>query len=172
MLRKTITNGLNPTKYGILLGILMAVGLSGCQRDDLCPATTQTTPRIVVEFHDYTDPGRSKAVADLAIIATDMEDTLLGPVNTNKVSLPLRTNQNITEYLLIQNANSPQENIDTIRFSYNRELQYLNRACGYKANYTDFQVILISDQDQWIQSYTQFVENIEDEEETHISFNH
>src|SRR5690554_4172552 len=172
MPRKTITNRLSRRRNGLVAGALLLALLSGCQRDDLCPATTQTTPRIVVEFQDYTDPGRLKAVADLVVIATDMEDTLLGPVNTNKINLPLRTNQNITEYLLIQNAGSPQENIDTIRFSYNRELQYLNRACGYKSNFADLQAIMISDQDQWIQSYTQFVENIEDEEETHLSFNH
>lgn len=172
MPRKTITNRRSPRRYGLLAGLLIVSFLQGCQRDDLCPATTQTTPRIVVEFHDYSDPGRAKAVPDLAVIATGMEDTLLRPVNTNKISLPLRTDQNITEYLLIQNAGSPLENIDTIRFSYNRELQYLNRACGYKANFADLQAIMLSDQDRWIQSYTQFVENIEDEEETHISFNH
>lgn len=172
MPRKTITNRLSLGRDGLLVIILILGVLSGCQRDDLCPSTTQTTPRVVVEFQDYADPGRSKAVRDLVVIATDMEDTLLGPVNTNMISLPLRTNQNITEYLLIQNAGSPSENTDTIRFSYNRELQYLNRACGYKANFEDFQAIMLNDQDQWIQSYTQFVENIEDEEETHISFNH
>lgn len=154
------------------LGLLATAVLLGCQRDDLCPATTQTTPRVVIEFQDYEDPGRLKAVADLVVIASGMDDTLVGPVNTNSVSFPLKTNQNITDYLLIQNAGSPQENTDTIRFSYQPDLEYLNRACGYKVNFSDIQAILLRDQNTWILSYNQFEDNIENEEETHFSFNH
>lgn len=154
------------------MALLLGVLLQSCQRDDLCPASTQTTPRLVIDFQDFEDPGRLKAVADLVVIASGMEDTLLGPVNTNSISLPLKTNQNTTDYLLIRNAGSPQENIDTIRFSYQADLEYLNRACGYKVNYSDMQAILLNDQDTWILSYNQFEDNIENEEETHFSFNH
>ena len=35
---------------------LFLIVILSCEKDDICPETTQTTPRLVIEFYDLTNP--------------------------------------------------------------------------------------------------------------------
>ena len=38
-----------------------------CESDDICPESTQTTPRIVITFYDINNPNEKKNVESLGI---------------------------------------------------------------------------------------------------------
>lgn len=144
----------------------------GCQKDDICPPGTETTPQLVIEFYDATDPSRLKAVQNLVVRATGQEQNLLGPITTNTITIPLRTDQNFTEYSFKASSAGEQQNEDLITFSYTPTPEYLNRACGYKINFTDLGVTSHNDSSNWIFSEVVLQENLENEAQAHIAITH
>lgn len=145
--------------------------LLGCQKDDICPEGTATTPLLVIEFYDREDITRLKAVRNLSVQAAGMEEVLLEPETTNSISIPLRTNENSTEYIFTYDSGD-EENKDTVTFSYSPNPEYINRACGYRINYNNLDVAVHDDGDNWILSALILQENIENETQAHISFTH
>lgn len=157
-------------KWFFLAGFFLI--LLGCQRDDICPEGTETTPLLVIEFYDPLDPTRLKAVPNLMVRASGKEEILLGPSTVNTISIPLRTGENFTEYVFTTNANSEEENEDIITFTYSPDPEYLNRACGYKINYNNLDVSVHDDENNWILSETIIQESVENETEAHIYLTH
>lgn len=145
---------------------------TGCQKDDICPEGTETTPLLLIEFYDPEDPTRLKAVQNLVVRASGMEQDYLEAVTTNEISIPLRTDQNFTEYIFTSNSGSGEANEDRVTFSYSPNPEYLNRACGFKINYSNLDVVVHQDEDNWILSLNILQENVENETEAHISFTH
>ncbi|WP_299101634.1 DUF6452 family protein [uncultured Winogradskyella sp.] len=98
-------------KYFVLC---IAISLINCERDDICAASTTTTPRLVIEFYDNLDTTETKDVPRLTVygeglvvdengevtqptassdsIVVDFEDDDLYVFDTNTsiVALPLR----------------------------------------------------------------------------------
>ena len=146
--------------------------LLGCQRDDICPEGTETTPLLVIEFYDPLDPTRLKAVPNLSVRAAGKEEILLDSETVNTISIPLRTNENFTEYIFTTNTGSDEENEDIVSFTYSPDPEYLNRACGFKVNYNSLDVAVHSDENNWILSETIVQESVENETEAHIYFTH
>ena len=146
--------------------------LAGCQKDDICPESTEVTPLLIIEFYDEEDVTRLNSVPNLVIQAVGEEDTLLGPTTTNRIAIPLRTDQSFTEYRFTRNSQTETENIDTLAFTYNPSTEYINRACGFKVNYLDLDLNLYEDEDNWILSELVLQNNVENETEAHISFTH
>ena len=157
-------------KWLFIAGFIFLV--FGCQRDDICPEGTETTPLLVIEFYDPLDPTRLKAVPNLMVRASGKEEILLEPETVNTISIPLRTNENFTEYIFTSNTGSDEENKDTISFTYSPDPEYLNRACGYKINYNSLDVAVSGDDNNWILSETIIQESVENETEAHIYFTH
>ena len=151
---------------------LLAQLLVSCQRDDICPESTEVTPLLIIEFYDREDLTRLKAVQNLIVHATGEEDTLLGPVTTNGIQIPLRTNQNFTEYRFIRNSGGETENIDTITFSYTPSPEYVNRACGFIVSYNGIDSNIHGDGENWLLQDFILQNNIENETEAHISITH
>jgi hypothetical protein len=162
---------MNRFQKWLFLGGFFVLAL-GCQRDDICPEGTETTPLLVIEFYDPLDPTRLKAVPNLMVRASGKEDVLLGPETVNTISIPLRTNENFTEYIFTTNSGSDEENEDIVSFTYSPDPEYLNRACGYKINYNSLDVAVNADEDNWIISETIIQESVENETEAHIYFTH
>lgn len=143
----------------------------GCQKDDICPEGTETTPLLVIEFYDAEDPSRLKAVPNLVVQAAG-EEIFLGPTTTNIVRIPLRTNEDVTEYRFILDSGGSSENEDRISFSYDPAPRYLNRACGYTIDFMNIDANTLQDEDNWIVSEVNLQENVENETEAHISITH
>ena len=145
---------------------------SGCQKDDICPPGTETTSLVIIEFFDSEDPSRLKAVQNLVVRATGREDNFLGPVTTNSIRIPLRTDENFTEFSFIADSGGPDENEDIVTFFYDPQPEYLNRACGFKINYRNLDIAVTEDADNWIEGEIILQENVENAIEAHISFTH
>ncbi|MGB7785997.1 MAG: DUF6452 family protein [Salinimicrobium sp.] len=156
-------------KWLFLAGFVLLT--QACQKDDICPPGTETTPMLVIEFYDAQDPARLKAVQNLVVKATGKEEVLLGPLTTNSIRIPLKTDENFTEYSFTANT-VDGENEDIVTFNYSPTPVYLNRACGYKIEYRNMDVALHDDEENWIASQIILQENVENEAEAHISFTH
>ncbi len=103
-------------------------------------------------------------------------------MNVSEISIPLRPNVNVTDYLFILNAPATpatgqdppadNSNTDRILFSYTPEQIYINRACSFKVNYLNLTAIVQPDSDNWISSITVQERNVENETNTHIFIYH
>ena len=164
----------------VCLGVLV----SGCQRDDLCAASTDTTPLLIIKFFDIEEPEETRSPTNLRVWDTERDTILLDRVNIDSIAIPLKTFEDNTEYAFTLNARVNDEddddddddpntlipNTDILRFSYGREQVYVNRACAYKVIYSDLRLnIDAGDDDAWIQTYTIEQTEVEDETNRHIS---
>lgn len=150
----------------------------GCERDDICSEAFQVTPRLIIEFYDINETETLKNVSDLSIVAFGEEDTIdIGTVN--KISIPLRTDQESTRYSFIRSASNDEFiNADELNFIYANRNVYVNRACGFKNEFLDFQAFRILEdnpENNWIRSLEIIqtsIENDQQEEDTHLFIFH
>lgn len=148
----------------------------GCERDDICSEAFQVTPKLIIEFYDINDQEDPKNVADLSIFAIASEDTISFG-NTNRIEIPLQTNQESTRYAFVRQATSEEFiNLDEINFTYVTQDIYVNRACGYKTEFLDFQAVRIIEDNpdnNWMRSLNvqqTFIN--EDQDEPHLFIFH
>jgi hypothetical protein len=167
---------------GVILGLFSLLLLNpGCQRDDICPESTLTTPLLKISFFDIEDQTIPKPPINLSVKAEGIEGNLLTRVNASEISIPLRTDVDFTTYEFILNdpaANdsiSAEGNKDVLAFSYAREQVYINRACSFKITYLN----LAADREQeapatnnWILDISVDQPTIDDEKTTNISIFH
>jgi len=163
-----------------LLKYISLLAISGlcfwsCERDDICPASTPTTPFLIVEFFDNTEPEENLNVQSLGYRIEGSEDIIVIGT-TDSIALPLDTNQNITRIQLISNAeNSNFTNVDTVEFIYQVDEVYVNRACGFKATFSNLSAtreIETPSTDNWIRSISVEQINVENEQNTHVFIFH
>ncbi|NGZ89848.1 DUF6452 family protein [Psychroflexus maritimus] len=155
--------------------VVVLVSFWACERDDICGEEQQATPRLIIEFYDINEPDELKPVTDLAFFADGDSDTLLAPGAITDIVLPLRTSANQTNFFLTQFATSEAPNTDELRLNYARRNVYMNRACGYKVEFIDFQARRIVEETpniNWIRSVSVQETVIEDEEVVHLHIFH
>ncbi|WP_264564947.1 DUF6452 family protein [Flavobacterium sp. N3904] len=129
----------------IALILILGFASSSCEPDDICDPTTPTTPRMLIQFYDISNPSVQKNVTNLKVIGEGMtEGVVLNPTgidaakyvtNGNNILLPLKTDADIVKYKFILNygnKNPVLVNEDNLEFNYTRENIYVSRACGYK----------------------------------------
>ena len=157
----------------ILALLLITICLSGCEKDDIC--TDDTTPRLILEFYDISNPSILKPVVN--VLVTGEGQTALGTFNgVSKIELPLDITNDTTKYSLILNSTSLSgANEDFLEFNYTRQNVFVSRACGYKTifelNATPNGVVktdALTADGFWIQDINIQTTNIETENETHI----
>lgn len=170
----------------VLLGIITLIA---CEPDDICPEATSTTPRLIIDFYDALNPESKKNVFDLVAVGVGNENILsdYSFTNTDDVFLPLKTDDNTTQYILIKDAEvndngtpeNPDDdfiegNADTITINYSREEIYVSKACGYKTIYKNVTLTIEPDDDNWMLSREPLTDNqsVEDEFETHYNVTH
>lgn len=165
----------------ILLGGLVFLSLlNACQKDDICPASTPTTPKLVIRFYSYEDPTKLKQVVGLNLIAEGQTDSLfIDETTTDSIAIPLKTFQNITHYQLIRNVgdegvNEVAPNADELHFSYFPNEVYVSKACGFKTEYLDLQVVKVAEpgNGNWIKNIVVEQTIIDNETSAHISIFH
>jgi len=115
--------------------LLLTLLFSGCEKDDIC--TEDTTPRLVLEFYDISNPANLKNVVNLKVKGEGaLPNVDLGTFNAeSKIKLPLNPTTNSVKYSLILNSTSPSANEDFLEFNYATQTVYVSRACGYKTIY-------------------------------------
>jgi hypothetical protein len=159
----------------ILLLLLLTLSFSGCEKDDIC--VDDTTPRLVLEFYDASNPANLKNVVNVKVTA-EGQIAALGTYNgMSKIYLPLKNTLDMTKYSLVLNSTSTIPaaiNEDHLQFDYTRQNVYVSRACGYKTTFdlNSPDGVTLTDaatpDDLWIQSYSIQTTNIETENEVHI----
>ncbi|MBC7642124.1 MAG: hypothetical protein H7174_07280 [Flavobacterium sp.] len=174
-------------KKKFILLLLISLGFSGCEKDDICAADTPTTPQVVIEFLDIATTD-SKSVTNLTIkevgqtnpivFNTSLASTnvLRYNVSLAKIKIPLKTDADTAKFLFKLNTGNTvlgAENTDILEFNYTRNSVYISRACGYKTlfalNLNSLTPTNISASDTfWIQSIVIVKPNILNENETHI----
>lgn len=157
----------------ILFLLFITITFSGCEKDDIC--TDDTTPRLVLEFYDISNPAILKPVVN--VLVTGEGQTALGTYNgVSKIELPLDITQDTTKYSLILSSTSlTGADEDLLQFNYTRQNVFVSRACGYKTifalNASPSGVIktdAATPDGFWIQDINILTTNIENENEIHI----
>jgi hypothetical protein len=128
-------------------------------------------------------------VFDLVVIGVDNDDFLPDYIfqDTDDLILPLRTDDNTTEYILIKEASvndngTPNDNTDDfvdgnqdrITLNYSREEVFVSRACGFKTIFKNVTLTIVQDGDNWMLSREPLTDNqsVEDETTTHFNISH
>ena len=152
-----------------LLLILSISLLFNCERDDIC--IDATTPNLIIRFYNQTDNETIKTVDNLKVEI----DSLGTFINYNSytsidsLTIPLRIDDDITTYrFTIDESTSPI--VDEFDLNYTRDFVFVSRSCGYK---TEFLNISTSNQsNNWINAINILKQDIQDENEAHISIYH
>lgn len=128
---------------GLALFGLLVIN-SSCEKDDLCPSDFIATPRLFIQFKDANNPTVAKAVNNLTIIETESGEPI--PLNTtgstvltniSEISIPINALDIKTNFIFRRTDNNSVINEDPISFDYSTNLEYLNRACGYRYTYSN-----------------------------------
>lgn len=171
----------------LLLLFIASFTFSSCEKDDICDANTPTTPRLVFQFYDRSNPSVLKNVSNLKVIgngktegivfnktATDDSKYL---ANGNTISIPLKTDANTTTYRFILNSGNPNPALidtDEVTFNYTSRDVFVSRACGFKVLFTFdprnaiVQTAIPATKLKWMQFISVEKSNIDNENETHI----
>jgi len=156
-----------------LLGLVLMVW--GCEKDDICDSTQNTTPRLVLEFFDSNNPTANKNVTQLQVTAVGQSQALGTYTGVSKIKLPLAIGDDQTTYALTLNANNTTfVNTDYIQCHYTRQTLYVSRACGYKMIFALDQVNPLTQTDNtpsdgyWMQQIVVKTNDINNENETHV----
>jgi hypothetical protein len=117
-----------------IIGLLTLIFLfAGCEKDDICDPGTATTPNLVIEFYDYSQPTLTKNVVGLKVTGDGMTTAFTTFNGTSKINIPLKTTQDSTKFSLVLNSTSTtSSNEDFLQFNYTPSDVYVSRACGYK----------------------------------------
>lgn len=148
---------------------------SSCEKDDICDPSTATTPNLVIEFYDFSQPTLTKNVVNLQVTGVG-ESAAFNTFNgVSKIKIPLKTLADSTQFSMKLNSTSTSSsNEDVMQFNYTRSNIYVSRACGYK---TVFQLntanpVQLTDADVpdafWIKDFDIQTNAINNQNEVHI----
>jgi hypothetical protein len=170
----------------VALFLIAIFSISSCEKDDICDANTPTTPRLVIEFYNISSPAVLKNVTNLKVIGDGMTEGIVFNTatddskyltNGSTVSIPLKTDADITTYQFILNsgnANPALTDTDKVSFNYTRNDIFVSRACGFKTLFTldpinpFTQTAVPVSKTKWMQVISVEKSNIDNENETHI----
>ena len=171
----------------IALLLIATFSSSSCEKDDICDANTPTTPRLVIDFYDISNPSVLKNVTNLKVIGEGMTEGIIFNstaideekylTNGTSISIPLKTEANSTTYSFILNygnANPTLIDVDEVKFNYISEDIFVSRACGFKTvfvfepNNAYTQTAVPTTKLKWMQYISVEKSNIANENETHI----
>lgn len=159
-----------------ILVFLVAIMSGGCEKDDICAETTATTPRLIIDFYDITNPTLTKNITNLGIIGEGINTVILFN-GVSRIEVPLDITKDISKYQFIlnyDNSNPVFTNTDFLQFDYSRNNVFVSRACGYKTIFTFNPTSPFTQTDSalldglWMKNITVLQSNIISENETHL----
>ena len=175
-------------KY-ILIVFIIVLSVSSCEKDDICAATTATTPRLLISFNDNILRDNQKNVTGFLAVGFGQTTALesYSVVTTADAILPLRTDATETKYRLfkdyeIDDNGTPDDplddfqtgNQDIITINYTIKEVFVSNACSYKVQYENVSITIEPDTDNWLLFQEALNENliISDETTTHFNLYH
>lgn len=156
--------------------------ITGCEKDDICSAETATTPKLILRFYDISDQEETKAVPNLLVYGLNSINEVvlfdhigLSASNTDSISIPLKTTDNVTRFALhrnFENDNFETGNADILSANYVGEEIYVSRACGFKNVFNNFAINLESDSQNWVINSEIIYTTINNETAAHVKIFH
>ena len=158
----------------IILLVIIAISFSSCEKDDVC--SDDTTPKLVIEFFDITNPSNPKNVVNLKVKEVGQANPYFTFPNENTIAIPLRITGITTKYsFILNNADTTNANEDFLEFNYTTQNVYVSRACGYKTIFelnNDTSGVIKTDAETpdglWMQNVVKVTNSITTENETHL----
>ena len=163
---------MNTLKNKLLFAFVCFVIFAGCERDDICLSTVEGTPDLVILLLDK-ETGTRQTPSGFSIRPIGTEK-VLGRNTGDSLPLPLQITEAITQFEFILNGGSENENIDTLQINYQRQDQFINGACGFRANFVLDQtpVFILNSGDNWIKGAVILKDTISDETAAHLAILH
>lgn len=161
----------------IILLILVVFSFKACTKDDICPEGEATTANLVITFNDIANPNVRKKVKVLSVLTTEMNPIAVQFfTETDSIIVPLNTNSDTTKYVFVRSVISAKDTItsfDELKFTYNRENGYVNRACGFKTEFINLNAAYDSgNAGNWIEDINKNRDTVNDENSAHITLLH
>ena len=161
-----------------ILFFLGIIALASCEKDDIC--VEGDTPLLVIEFYNISDTSALKNVPTLRVVGVGQNitvNTVADRTALNKISIPLKTDEDTTSFIMISSSASAEDgsetgNIDTVNFSYKRLEDFLSRGCGFIVNYDDLQANITTDTNNWIQDIEVTRTQVINSDSTHVKIFH
>ena len=160
---------MSKTIFKYSLASLFIFFFLNCEKDDICIQDIQETPVLILLMLDSEDNNTRKSPLGFRIRAIGTEN-ILTQSNGDSIPLPLNTQEKVTQFEFILNEGNDNENIDTLQINYQRIDQFINRACGYRANFILQQpsITLLNPGNDWIKGYIILKDTITDEKAAHL----
>lgn len=132
--------------------ICLALLSLGCTRDDICTPEASKTPLLIISFYNAENPEARKSVNAFTVFREGDEFNLFSPETIDSIAIPLYTGVDFTDYFFISNANDNTPKVDFVSFTYQREDEFINRACAFRTNFNNLEFSLAAPNPQsWIQ---------------------
>lgn len=163
---------MNTLKNKLLFAFVCFGIFAGCEKDDICLSTVVGTPDLVILLLDK-DTGTRQSPSGFSIRPIGTEKELVRSTG-DSLALPLQITDAITQFEFILNGGSENENIDTLQINYQRQDQFINGACGFRANFVLDQtpVFILNSGDNWIKGAVILKDTISDETAAHLGILH
>jgi|TARA_B110000285_G_scaffold235248_1_gene315835 hypothetical protein len=144
-----------------------------CEKDDICISSVDESPDLVILLLDSLNPKQKKSPYGFTIRAIGNEKPLRES-SGDSLALPLNFQENATQFEFVLNVGSENENIDTLQINYMRIDKFINKACGYRANFIlqTPPVKLLNSGNNWIKGFTILKDTISDEKAAHLGILH
>ena len=151
-----------------------------CEKDDICPDSTQTTPQLVVTFYDALDPQQSKIVESLAVYAIKDSELILieniNGINTDSIAIPLRNDIGASNFRFIRNYSVENDIIfgdfSHIYIDYEMTDVFISRACGFITNYSLLSILNDNYAGTWITESEIVNPVVTNENQAHVKILH
>lgn len=163
-----------------ILLIIMLCHLSSCEKDDIC--VDGDTPLLVIGFFDVDDTTAAKDVPSLRIRALGFEtspSTFTDRSNQDSIGIPLQIEANTTSFVFINNsADDPDDEtietgtIDTLTFNYTVNEEFVSRACGFVANFSELDTTRQVFSTDWIKRIQIVNPTVESSSAIHVKIFH
>ena len=164
-----------------LVPLLALLILPGCERDDICPRESPTTPQLIIRFYNTLEPDEPKSVTRLKVIAQneDVSETVprLNRITVDSIAIPLRSFDTETTFIFIDESADDEDgaetgNPDFISFTYTPQEVFISRGCGYSINYLGLNYTLSDDTNNWISNVLIETPNVINQNQAHVKIFH
>ena len=153
--------------------LILSYFIISCEPDDICLTSIPDTPRLIIGFFDESS-GSKKEINDLKIQGLDNNEFYFYET-TDSISIPLKNLEKLTNYLFTKNFDEntgTNGNDDHILINYQYNHIFVSRACGYVSNYDLNQIIIESDDLNWIIKTKIINSEVKDEKAVHVKIFH
>ena len=155
-------------KFKILILFIGLGFFTQCEKDDICISSVEGTPDLIVLMLENKN-NTQKTPSGFTIRPLGTEN-ILAVSSGDSLALPLQITEAVTQFEFILNKGSQDENIDTLQINYQRVDQFINRACGYLANFILDQspILILNSGNNWIKGAVILKDTISDETAAHL----